>query len=248
MIHLGHAAGWGEMDYYPGGIAEFCPVWTEKCYVLPEHVLPHEAALLDGLGVSLHALRLAGFQPGKDVVVIGCGPIGMGIAAVARAWGGREIFCVDIYDVALHIARDLIGGQTIDARTTDPVAYVRAQTGGAGVAFAFDTVCHTQTQRQSLSLLSNQGVLVNLATKKLDVTLNLTDLAGERMLRGSSNYRVEEFPMAVDLLVTGQVQVARWITHQVPLVATPDTFALLLNKEATGAFKAVVRPDWDSTP
>jgi len=248
MIHLGHAAGWGEMDYYPGGMAEFCPVWTEKCYVLPEHFFPHEAALLDGLGVSLHALRLAGFQPGKDVVVIGCGPIGMGIAAVARAWGGREIFCVDIYDVALNIARDLIGGHTIDARTTDPVAYVHAQTGGAGVAFAFDTVCHTQTQRQSLSLLSNQGVLVNLATKKLDVTVNLTDLAGERMLRGSSNYRVEEFPMAVDLLVTGQVQVARWITHQVPLVATPDTFALLLNKEAAGAFKAVVKPDWESTP
>ena len=242
MIHYGHGAGWGKMDYYPGGMAEFCPVWAEKCYVLPEHVPPHEAALVDGLGVAVHAVRTAGFRHGKDIAVIGCGPIGMGIAAVARAWGAGEIFCVDVYDVALSIAREVTGGHAIDVRVIDPIAYIDEHTAGAGVNFAFDTVCSIKTQRQGLSILGNQGVLVNMATKKLDVTINLTDLGGERMLRGSSNYLIPEFQMAVDLLVAGQIKAAPWITHRVPLEAVPDTFAMLLDKEASGAFKAVVEP------
>lgn len=246
MIHLGHGAGWGKMDYYPGGMAEFCPVWAEKCYVLPERVPPHEAALLDGLGVSLHAVRRAGFEPGRNVAVIGCGPIGLGIAAVARAWGAHEIFCVDVYDVALAIAREVTGGHAIDARTVDPVAYVHDQTAGLGVSFAFDTVCTSQTQRQGLSVLGNQGMLLNLATKRLEVTINLADLGGERMLRGSSNYRIVEFPMAVELLVGGQIEAAPWITHRVPLERVPDTFAMLLDKEDSGAFKAVVEPQGGS--
>ena len=187
MIHYGHGAGWGKMDYYPGGMAEFCPAWAEKCYVLPEHIPPHEAALVDGLGVSLHAVRTAGFRPGGDVAVLGCGPIGMGIAALARAWGARQIFCSDVYDVALGIAREVVGGHTIDARVVDPVAYVDEHTAGAGVSYAFDTVCSADTQRQGLSILGNQGILVNMATKDLDVTINLTDLGGERIVRGSSN-------------------------------------------------------------
>jgi len=113
---------------------------------------------------------------------------------------------------------------------------------GRGVSFAFDTVCTAQTQRQGLAMLGNQGILVNVATKRLDVTLSLTDLGGERMLRGSSNYRLEEFPMAIDLLTSGQIDAAPWITHRVPLKAVPDTFALLLHKQAAGAFKAVVEP------
>jgi threonine dehydrogenase-like Zn-dependent dehydrogenase len=242
MIHYGHGAGWGQMDYYPGGMAEFCPAWAEKCYVLPEEVLPHEAALLDGLGVSLHALRTAGFGPVADVAVIGCGPIGMGIAAIARAWGAREIFCLDIYETALRIAREVTGGHALDVRHVDPVAYVREHTGGAGARYVFDSVCSAETQRQGLAMLSNQGVLVNVATKKLDVTMNLTNLGGERMLRGSSNYTIPEFQMIVDLFASGQIKAAPWITHRVRLDAVPETFALLLDKGASGAFKAVVEP------
>ena len=121
MIHYGHGAGWGSMAYYPGGMAEYCPVWAEKCYALPERVPPHEAVLLDGLGVSLHAVRTAGFLPGKDVAVIGCGPIGLGIAATAGPWGARALFCVDVYETALRITHEVTGAHTIDARVIDPV-------------------------------------------------------------------------------------------------------------------------------
>ncbi len=46
-VHLGHGAGWGQRDYYPGGMAEFCPVWADKAYPLPDNVTYDEATLLD---------------------------------------------------------------------------------------------------------------------------------------------------------------------------------------------------------
>lgn len=242
MIHYGHGAGWGEMDYYPGGMAQCCPVWAEKCYVLPDHVPSHEAALADGLGVAVHAVRTAGFRPGGDVAVIGCGPIGMGIAAVARAWGARDIFCVDVYDVALDIAQQVVAGHTIDARSADPIEVISDHTAGLGVSYAFDTICNSQSQRQGLSVLGNQGVLVNMATKNLDVTINLTDLGGERTWRVSSNFLIPEFQMALDLLTAGQINAAPWITHRFALDQTPEAFSQLLDKETSGAFKAVIEP------
>lgn len=242
MVHYGHGAGWGPMEYYPGGMAEFCPVWADKCYVLPERIPPHEAALLDGLGVSLHAVRTAGFTPGQDIAVIGCGPIGLGIAAIARAWGARDVFCVDIYDRALDLARQVCQAQAIDRRTQNPLACVRERTAGQGARYVFDTVCSQETQREGLAMLANEGILLNVATKHLNVTFNLTDLGGERMIRGSSNYLIPEFQMAVDLFVSGQIHTAPWVTKRVGLGDVPAAFAELLGKESSGVFKVVVEP------
>lgn len=241
-IHYGHGAGWGKRDYYPGGMAEYCPAWADRCYRLPEDVPAHHAALLDGLGVSVHALGVAGFEPGDAVAVIGCGPIGLGIAAIARAWGATAIYCVDVYPKALEIARQVTAGQIIDGRHEDPVALVCEQSHGRGVSCAFDLVGSAVTQRQGLAMLGHQGTLVNLATKAVDVTWRLTDLGAERSVRSSSNALETDFQVAVEVLVSGQILAEPWITQRVSLDETPATFQLLLDKEASGAFKAVVEP------
>ena len=56
--HIGHGAGWGKRDYYPGAMAEYCIAWPEYCYPLPDHVPSEDAALLDAVGVAVHATGL----------------------------------------------------------------------------------------------------------------------------------------------------------------------------------------------
>ena len=36
--HLGHGQGWGEMDFYPGGMAEYCPAFSRHICELPENI------------------------------------------------------------------------------------------------------------------------------------------------------------------------------------------------------------------
>jgi threonine dehydrogenase-like Zn-dependent dehydrogenase len=45
--HIGHATGWGEMDYYPGGMAEEFEVWPGFAYPIPERISFDEATFLD---------------------------------------------------------------------------------------------------------------------------------------------------------------------------------------------------------
>jgi len=95
MIHYGHGAGWGRMAYYPVEWQSIALCGLRSATSCLSMCRRTRLPLLDGLGVSLHAVRTAGFLPGKDVAVIGCGPIGLGIAAIAAAWGARDLFCVE---------------------------------------------------------------------------------------------------------------------------------------------------------
>ena len=87
--HIGHGAGWRELEYNPGGMAEFCPVWGENAYPLPEQLSYEEGTLLDGVGVAVHATARAQLIRGDYLVVLGCGPIGLlslEVALCAGAW------------------------------------------------------------------------------------------------------------------------------------------------------------------
>ena len=53
--NIGHAASWGKKDIYPGGMAEYCPVWADKCYEIPDTVSDATSTLLDIAGVGIHA-------------------------------------------------------------------------------------------------------------------------------------------------------------------------------------------------
>jgi len=79
---------------------------------------------------------------------------------------------LNVYETALRITKEVTGGHAIDARAMDPVTYIRDHTSGNGVRFVFDTVCSADTQRQGLAVLGNQGILVNMATKKLNISLD----------------------------------------------------------------------------
>jgi threonine dehydrogenase-like Zn-dependent dehydrogenase len=49
---MGHGAGWGEQEFYCGGMAEYVPAWADHVYPLPDRVSSEEGTLLDALGVS----------------------------------------------------------------------------------------------------------------------------------------------------------------------------------------------------
>ena len=97
--HLGHGAGW--VGSNPGGMAEYCPVWRNHLFDLPNHVSFEEATFLDGLGVAVHAVRSAGLFPGCGVLVLGGGPIGLSIGQVAAAMGAGRVALTDVYDTPL---------------------------------------------------------------------------------------------------------------------------------------------------
>ena len=82
-------AGHGALD---GGLRERI-VWPDHLLVpLPDEVSDDAGALLEPLGVAIHAVGLAHLRLGADVLVVGAGPIGVLAAQVALRSGARRVF------------------------------------------------------------------------------------------------------------------------------------------------------------
>jgi threonine dehydrogenase-like Zn-dependent dehydrogenase len=240
-MHLGHGAGWGERDYYPGGMAERCPVWASMCFEMPDEMSFEEAALLDVVGVGVHAARTAGIGPGDSVAIFGAGPIGNAIMQASRAMGASRAYVIDTYDVALHIAQKCGATLTIKADEESAPEKIRDANGG-NCAAVFDTVGTAETIGYSLGLLAEGGTLVLMAVHDVSIILNPLEIGSERSIKTSCNFLPEEFPLSLSLVASRQIDVKPWITHRFPLEDVEQAFNTMLNKEQNGAFKIMIEP------
>src|ERR1035438_9679704 len=98
----------GEMmgKYRDGGYAEFIVMPARSVFRLPEEI-PFEqgAIMMCSSATSLHALNKARLRAGETVAVFGVGGLGLSAIQLARAFGAREVFAVDIKPGKLEMAR-----------------------------------------------------------------------------------------------------------------------------------------------
>lgn len=240
--HLGHGAGWEGQN--PGGMAECCPVWSEGLYRLPEHLTVDQATFLDGLGVAVHAARLAALFPGEPILLLGGGPIGLLIGQAARALGAGAALVADVYETPLDCAGELGLGPTINVSSAaaDDLAAAVREFAPEGVQAVFDTTGDIQSQRVGLGLLRRGGTIVLMAGAAPGLSFHPRDLAGERRLMTCSNNRYEDFTIGLSLMAEAKVIVEPMITHRFPLEEAAQAFAVATDKVRTGALKVILQP------
>lgn len=239
-LHLGHGAGWGEREFYPGGMATYCPVWADMAYELPDHVPFDAATQLDGLGVAVRAVHRAALQPMDRVVVLGAGPIGLMIMQTAKAYGARKVIVTEVSAMGSKVAREMGADLVLDPKETDIVPLVLDTYGGADVVF--DTVGEAETLRQGMRMLARGGRLVALAIKPERLTLEAALFSGERTLTTTANSPYPDFQRAIDLLASGRIDLSPMITHHFPLDKGLEAFAVGLDRQNTGAVKVIITP------
>lgn len=94
-----------------GGFAEHVDV-PERCLLPVPDDVPQDVAVLglDTVGTAAHGLRMAlrtqDSRP-ERVLVVGCGPLGLGVVAVARAMGVEEVHAYDPHPGRLAVAERL---------------------------------------------------------------------------------------------------------------------------------------------
>ena len=100
MCRLGHHnlcptvrfAGHGTLD---GALQEYL-LWPDHLlHPLPDELSNDAGALLEPLGVAIHAVDLSHLRPGSDVLVVGAGPIGVLALQVAIRRGAARVFVTE---------------------------------------------------------------------------------------------------------------------------------------------------------
>ena len=116
--HLGSAA---KLPHTQGLFAEYAVVNQGQCLRLPRDISPVKAAVAEPLSVGYAAVNVLGNLIGRDVAVIGAGPIGILSAAAAKTVGARSVTLIGLSDDALRRARLMGVDRTINSRS-DPAA------------------------------------------------------------------------------------------------------------------------------
>lgn len=237
-VHIGHAQGWGDVPFFPGGYAEYCVAWADLVHPMADHVSFEEEAMRDILGVAVHAVGRVALRQGSAVLCIGGGPAGLCIAQVARAKGAGHVFVSDPSPLARQVVECYGGFVRVDPSRESAAEVVDSHTGSRYVAAVFDSVGSEQTIRQGLSLLEEQGTYVNLAVHDVPLDLNGMDIGSERTMTVSANAYYRDEREAHALIASHTVDVHSMITHRFPLEGYHEAFELLL-RDPKEAYKVV---------
>jgi L-iditol 2-dehydrogenase len=209
-----------------GCFCERIVVPANTCYPLPDSLDAETGALLEPLGVALHAVDLAKVQPGESAVIVGAGPIGLLILEAAKQAKMNPIFVVEQLPWRLHLAEKL-GGIPIDSARTDAREKLMVQTLGRGVDVAFEAAWADQSIQLAAEMARYGGKLVLVGIPREDRLIVNHSTARRKGLTMFMSRRMKHtYPRATQLVESGRIDVKSIVTHRFPLAQTPQAFVL----------------------
>ena len=193
---------------------------------LPDGLALDHAALTEPIAVAVHDVRRSGVGPGDRALVVGGGPIGLLIAAVASA-AGVDVLISEPQPFRRAVAEGL-GLATLDPLGGDADAAIETWTDGAGVDVAFEVSGTTPGLRFATHSVRVRGRLVVVAIYNEPVPVDLFRLFWRELeIVGARVYEREDFERAVGLVANGSIPATQLITAVEPLERTAAAFTAL---------------------
>lgn len=222
-----------------GGMREYINVPIDKIH--KSAVLnADEFALVEMLSIGCHAVRRAQITAGEYAVVVGLGPIGLGVANFAHL-AGANVIAVDVSEQRLAFAstQPAIGG-CIDGKGDVLEQFKTAIPDGLPTV-VFDATGNAASMMKSFNFVAHGGRLVFVGLFQGEVTFNDPEFhRRELTLLASRNATDADFKQVIGALEAKQIDVTPWITHSPSPEAMIETFPQWLNP-ANGVVKAMFR-------
>ena len=156
-----------------GSFAEY--VVADPNYVghLPDNIDFTDIAPILCAGVTVYkGLKVTEARPGNWVVVSGIGGLGHLAVQYAKAMG-MNVLAVDIDDEKLELAKQLGASLTVNARTVDPIAYVKKEIGGAHGVLV--TAVSPKAFAQAIGMVRRGGTVALNGLPPGDFPINIFD-------------------------------------------------------------------------
>jgi L-iditol 2-dehydrogenase len=234
-------------NFDPGGFAEYLRVpeinLRNGVYALPDSMSYEQAVFIEPLACVFRGQRIAGWKPGRTVLILGCGIAGLLHVRLARAAGSSRIIVTDINpdrsrsaviagaDIELAPGDDLVDRLKVvnEGRLADLVvvstgavpaihqAFRAVDRGGAILFFA----------------PSDPGALIEMPFNELwrkEVTITSSYAGSPRDILPS-----------IELISSGRIDVIPMITHRLPLEMTQEGFRLVA-EAGSQSMKVVIEP------
>ena len=230
-------AGHGERD---GALREYMAWPDELLHPLPNGFTAADGAMLEPLGVAIHAVDLGHLRLGASVAVVGCGPIGLLLIQVARAAGAAGIVAVDPLAHRLDAARALGADLAVTPDEAGDPGTLAARAGGNphGVHVAFEAAGTDDAVALSVNAARPGARVVLVGIPSDDRTSFPAGDARRKGLTILLSRRMKEvYPRAIELVRSGRVDVRSVVSDTFPLA---DVGTALETAAARKGLKVIV--------
>jgi L-iditol 2-dehydrogenase len=223
-----------------GAFAEYVVVPRHIVFRLPDGLSFEHAAMVEPVSVAVHAVNRTPIRLGDRAVVVGCGMIGLLTIQAAKAAGCGTLFAVDLDDTRLERAARLGADVTLNAKEDVPAAVIAA-TEGRGADVAFEAVGAAKPIATAVECLRKGGALTLIGNVTPKVDVDLQAIVTRELTFYGSCASSGEYPVCLDLLGRGVIEVDELVTAVAPLEEGPAWFERLYAREP-GLMKVILQP------
>ena len=226
-----------------GAYAEYVAAPAKDAFHLPGEIPLEEGSIIaDAISTPYHAVKNRGeVKPGDQVVVYGCGGIGINLVQIATA-AGASVIAVDILEKKLEWAKKLGAVEVIDPREVENVGKAVKKLTGGGADVAFEAIGNPKTMQDAFGTLRKGGRLVIVGYTHKPVELSAAKIMYFEMeVMGSLGCRPVDYPRIIEMARTGKIRVKDLVTHRFPLERINEAFDILRDNDGS-ALRSIVIP------
>jgi threonine 3-dehydrogenase len=154
-----------------GSFAEYLTMPEISVRKVPETLTDYEVALLEPMGVAVHAVRKNDIT-GDNVLILGCGPIGLMSISAAKAFGSARVFATSRSPEKLQKGLIMGADQIFNASEKGITEKIRSQAGECGIGTVIDMSGSVAAIQQGLQVLRPGGTLVIAGILSKNIDLN----------------------------------------------------------------------------
>lgn len=221
-----------------GGMQELITVPVD-ILIPAQKLTDDQMAVVEPLAIGAHAIRRADLKSGELIVVVGCGPIGIGIMKLAQL-AGAKVIAIDMNQQRLDYAVEKIGIDHAIQGGENAVQKVSEITNGDMVSVVFDATGHKGALESGIDYMSHGGSYILVGLSKGELTFTHPAIhAKETSLLCSRNATFEDFEYVISVLEKGEFPIDSFITHNVDCSEMIANFDSWLDPN-NGVIKATV--------
>lgn len=231
---------------------------ADYCYKLPDHVDLEDGALCEPVAVAVQICKVGNVMPGQKIVVFGCGPIGLLVQSVCKAYAAKTVIGVDVSAARLKLAAETLkcaDGTFLPPKPeevpkdADEEAAWSAKVAemikerfelGEGPDVVIDATGAQPCIQTGVNLCRKGGMYVQAGMGRENVVFPITTACiRDLTIRGSIRYTTGCYERAVELVASGKVQPKKLVTHRYRFEEAVEAFETV-KKGGEGVLKVVI--------
>ena len=196
-----------------GGMQEMISV-PERLLIPTNDLSFEEISIVEPLSIGAHALRRSRVKKDQRIVVMGCGPIGIGLIQLAK-YIGAQVIAFDTNEHRLKLARESFGADVVINAGQSPLEQLKQVTGGDLADIVFDATGKKSVIESTVDYMRPGGTIVFVGLTNGPLTFdNPTIHRKEASLLCSRNATKDDFEFVINVLRQKKFNVTSYITRR----------------------------------